>query len=100
MPDYITHIKATGVHKRFTIEQHFQPGVNIVHGRNGTGKTTLLHSIANLLNGDYRRFVFLEFESIEAQLYDRTTIRLKRHDGGQGRSFHLMSVCYRKAITV
>lgn len=83
MPGFISYIKAVGVYQRFTMEQHFHPGVNILHGKNGTGKTTLLHIIANLLNGDYRRFAFLEFDTIEAHLDDGTTIFLKKDDGEQ-----------------
>jgi predicted ATP-dependent endonuclease of OLD family len=74
MPRYIKHIEAQGVLGRFDIDQEFQEGVNVLFGRNGTGKTTLLHILANLLNGDYKRFFFIEFERIQVQLDDGTKI--------------------------
>ena len=74
MPRYIKHIKAEGVLGRFDIDQEFQEGVNVLFGKNGTGKTTLLHILANLLNGDYKRFAYTEFRTIRAQLDDETDI--------------------------
>lgn len=74
MPRYIKHIEAEGVLGRFDIDQEFQEGVNVLFGRNGTGKTTLLHILANLLNGDYRRFAFTEFRTIRVRLDDDTHV--------------------------
>ncbi len=74
MPRYIKHIEAEGVLGRFDIAQEFQEGVNVLFGKNGTGKTTLLHILANLLNGDYKRFAFTEFNTIKVQLDDETNI--------------------------
>jgi len=74
MPRYIKHIEAQGVLGRFDIDQEFQEGVNVLFGKNGTGKTTLLHILANLLNGDYKRFAFIEFRKIKVQLDDGTNI--------------------------
>jgi len=34
------------------------------------GKTTLLHILANILNGDFERFAFLPFETIEVHLLE------------------------------
>ncbi|MEM9543832.1 MAG: AAA family ATPase [Cyanobacteria bacterium P01_E01_bin.42] len=79
MPRYIKHIKAEGVLGRFDIDQEFREGVNVLYGKNGTGKTTLLHILANLLNGDYERFAFTEFKMIEAILDDHTTIVVSKH---------------------
>lgn len=42
MPRYVKHIEAEGVLGRFDIDQEFQEGVNVLYGKNGTGKTTLL----------------------------------------------------------
>lgn len=70
MTQFIKRIIGTALHKRYDLEQEFQPGINILHGRNGTGKTTLLHILANVLNGSYERFAFLSFESIEVEIDD------------------------------
>jgi predicted ATPase len=78
MPEYVKSIKANGIYGRFDLVQEFHPGVNIIHGKNGTGKTTVLHILANILNGDYRRFAFLPFSSIEVNLDDDSTIRVEK----------------------
>jgi len=74
MSHFIKSIEAKGVLGRFDIYQEFQEGVNVLFGKNGTGKTTLLHILANLLNGDYKRFAFIEFTSIRVKLNDKTDI--------------------------
>ena len=78
MPDYVKRISADDIYGRFGLTQDFEPGVNVIHGRNGTGKTTLLHILANVLNGDYHRFVYLPFSSITLTLSDDTAIVLRR----------------------
>lgn len=83
MPHFIKNIEAEGILGRFDIYQEFQEGVNVLFGRNGTGKTTLLHILANLLNGDYKRFAFIEFKSIKVQLGDNTDIYISKHDVGK-----------------
>ncbi len=81
MHRYIKHIKAEGVLGRFDIDQQFQEGVNVLFGKNGTGKTTLLHILANLLNGDYKRFAYTEFRTIKVQLNDETNIVVSKKKG-------------------
>ncbi|MBP0021120.1 MAG: AAA family ATPase [Cyanobacteria bacterium SBLK] len=83
MPRYIKHIKAEGVLGRFDIDQEFKQGVNVLYGKNGTGKTTLLHILANLLNGDYERFAFTEFNTIEATLDDNTTVLVSKYESNR-----------------
>ncbi|MBD1938895.1 AAA family ATPase [Microcoleus sp. FACHB-68] len=80
MHRYIKHIKAEGVLGRFDIDQEFQEGVNVLFGKNGTGKTTLLHILANLLNGDYKRFACTEFRTIRVQLNDDTNIVISKKE--------------------
>ena len=84
MPRYIKHIKAEGVLGRFDIDQEFQEGVNVLFGKNGTGKTTLLHILANLLNGDYKRFAYTEFKTIRVQLNDETNIVVSKEKSEKG----------------
>lgn len=78
MARYVKRIKAEGVLGRFDIDQEFHEGVNVLFGRNGTGKTTLLHILANLLNGDYKRFAFVEFKTIQVWLDDETDILVSK----------------------
>ena len=68
-------IRVEGLHrtetypgKDFMLE--FGPGVNVVYGLNGTGKTTLLHMITNLLNRDFAKFGHIEFERVSLDVFD------------------------------
>jgi predicted ATPase len=73
---YVQHIKAVGVYGRYDFQMSFGPVINIVHGTNGSGKTILVHILANILNGEYYRFVFLPFKSITVKLDDGTRVRV------------------------
>jgi predicted ATP-binding protein involved in virulence len=84
MPDWLKKVEAIGIYGRFDMEQGFQPGVNILHGKNGTGKTTLLHILANILNGDFNRFAFLNFASIKVLFDDDSYVGMKRYKGDSG----------------
>lgn len=84
MPRYIKSIEAEAVLGRFDIYQEFQEGVNVLYGKNGTGKTTLLHILANLLNGDYKRFAFIEFKKIKVRLDDNTDVVVSK-DKNEGK---------------
>lgn len=57
------HLK--GIHKRYNLDVDFNSNLNVLHGHNGTGKSTLIHIIANVANCDFVRFAFLEFEEIK-----------------------------------
>jgi predicted ATPase len=78
MPNHVKSLHAQGLYGRFDIDQDFESGVNILHGRNGTGKTTLLHVIANTLNRDYRRFAYLRFDEATLTFDDNTSVSLRR----------------------
>jgi predicted ATP-binding protein involved in virulence len=80
MPNFIKSIQAVGIHGRFDIQQSFAPGVNILYGKNGAGKTTLLHIIANAVNRDYPRFLYLDFVRIEIHMDDGTTIEIETEE--------------------
>jgi ABC-type lipoprotein export system ATPase subunit len=79
MAEYVKSIEATGVYGRFNFNQEFQPGVNVIYGKNGAGKTTFLHILSNVLNGDYKRFAYIKFDSIEAKFDDGTQINVRRY---------------------
>lgn len=63
--NYIKRVKLTGIHKRYDLEMDFNKSLNILYGQNGTGKSTLIHIIANIANCDFIRFAFIEFQEIE-----------------------------------
>ncbi|MBD2137691.1 AAA family ATPase [Anabaena sp. FACHB-1237] len=66
MTNEITRIEIIGLHNMFDIDQSFQKGVNIIYAANGAGKTSLIHCLANILNGDYSRFLYVNFFRIRA----------------------------------
>ncbi|MDJ0579988.1 AAA family ATPase [Crocosphaera sp.] len=76
MSRFIKRLEAIGIHRRFDIALDFNDGINIIHGSNGTGKTTLLHILANAVNEDFRRFGYLNFEALIIILDDYTEIRI------------------------
>ena len=62
---FISSISVRGLHGRLDFDVNLKSGVNIIYGKNGLGKTTLLHIIANLSEGDIDIFKHLNFSSIE-----------------------------------
>ncbi len=61
---YIKRVELKGIHKRYDLDISFNKSLNVLHGQNGTGKSTLIHIIANIANCDFIRFAFLEFGNI------------------------------------
>jgi ABC-type Mn2+/Zn2+ transport system ATPase subunit len=53
-----------GLYGDVNMSLSLRPGINIIYGRNGTGKTTLLHVLANLVDRDIERFALLRFSRI------------------------------------
>lgn len=83
MSRFIKRLEAIGIHGRFDINLDFQDGVNIIHGSNGTGKTTVLHILANAVNEDFRRFGYLKFQKLTITLDDDTEILIKQQNSPQ-----------------
>lgn len=63
--NYISRVELQGIHKRYDLDIDFNSSLNILYGKNGTGKSTLIHIIANIANCDFIRFAFLEFKKIK-----------------------------------
>jgi len=63
---YLKSISFEGVHNRYRLNVEFNKSLSILHGQNGTGKTTLLHAIANIANCDFLRFAFISFRYVKA----------------------------------
>ncbi|NET43866.1 AAA family ATPase [Okeania sp. SIO2B3] len=79
MSAYIKHLEAKGIYGIFDINVDFHQGVNVLFAKNGKGKTTLLHIIANLLNENYERFVFIDFDYINLRMSDESQVELKNN---------------------
>lgn len=77
---FIKNLKAIGIYGRFDINLDLRDGINIIHGSNGTGKTTLLHILANAVNEDFERFVYLKFRELAITLDDDTKILIKQQE--------------------
>jgi predicted ATPase len=61
---FIKSVTLEGVHNRYKLKVDLFKSLNVLHGQNGTGKTTLLHAIANMANCDFLRFSYLNFAKI------------------------------------
>lgn len=79
MSVYIKHLEAKGIYGIFDINLDFHQGINVLFAKNGKGKTTLLHIIANLLNEDYERFAFIDFDYINMVMSDESQVELKNN---------------------
>ena len=74
---YIQSIRVSGLHETETygganFDVEFAPGVNVMYGLNGSGKTTLMHIMANILNLDFQKFVYLDFGEVAVRFTDGT----------------------------
>lgn len=72
--------------QRFTATSDFNQDVNIIIGKNGTGKTTFMNILQSVLSVSIDEIATYDFESIEIKLKNgnkRKTIKAKVIDGGQ-----------------
>ncbi|MBD7923725.1 AAA family ATPase [Xanthomonas bonasiae] len=60
----VESIYILGLHDQFDVHLSFDEGLNIIYGKNGRGKTTILHVLANVLERDFSRFLHLQFNAI------------------------------------
>lgn len=65
----IQSVNVEGLHEQFDVNIDFKPGLNIIYGKNGRGKTTVLHLLANALELDFERFSHLNFKSITIRTF-------------------------------
>ncbi|MFM0286914.1 AAA family ATPase [Paraburkholderia megapolitana] len=65
----IKRLTVEGLHEQFDVELDLKPGLNIIYGKNGRGKTTVLHILANALELDFKRFNYLSFARISVTTF-------------------------------
>lgn len=78
---YIQEVVAEGLHNQFDFEIFLKPGLNILYGKNGRGKTTLLHLLANILELDFQRFSHLQFSKISLKTSEGNVVDLIKGEG-------------------
>ena len=88
-PVSITYICVSGLYGHQELELRLLPGLNLVHGKNGSGKTTILHMLANILEGDLQRFHYIRFQNIFLRTSDNHTIRVIQTGHPDGQSIYL-----------
>jgi predicted ATPase len=79
---YIKRVELKGIHKRYDLDITFNESLNVLHGQNGTGKSTLIHIIANVANCDFIRFAFLDFYKIRVSYSNGAFIVVTQIDNG------------------
>jgi predicted ATPase len=75
---YIERLNLEGIHNRYNLEVEFYKNLTVLHGQNGTGKSTLIHIIANLANCDLMRFAYIEFKKIEIFYSNKLSLTIER----------------------
>ncbi|MEE4740651.1 AAA family ATPase [Pseudomonas alliivorans] len=80
-PVCIKSIALEGIHQRYNLDIEFHETLNVLHGQNGTGKSTLIHIIANIANHDFLRFVYLDFARIKVVYSDESFVEIVQVEG-------------------
>lgn len=80
------------LHHYLDIDLQFSEGLNVIYGKNGKGKTTVLHIIANILELDFSRFSHIKFHSISVASFNGHTLDLAQSDEG------LISACFNERL--
>lgn len=74
----IKYLTVEGLHEQFDLQMEFKEGLNIIYGKNGRGKTTALHILANALELDFKRFNYLNFRRIRIGTFAEETLEIAR----------------------
>ncbi len=77
-PIGIKHLTVEGLHEQFDLHIDFKPGLNIIYGKNGRGKTTALHILANALELDFKRFNYLNFRKINISTFSGNVLEITK----------------------
>lgn len=88
MTNFVSSVEIIGLHGQFDLSCQFHEGVNVVYGKNGTGKTTLLHIIANVLNKNFMRFAALNFRKIEVRFNSGEPLTIELEKIRRGGHYH------------
>jgi predicted ATPase len=72
----IKEVRVEALHEQYDVAIQLQPDLNVIYGKNGRGKTTLLHILANALELDFERFKHIQFRSIEISTYQGGSVKI------------------------
>ncbi|MEE1879533.1 AAA family ATPase [Pseudomonas soli] len=78
----IKSLSVRKLHNYLDIDLEFNEGLNVIYGKNGKGKTTVLHIIANILELDFSRFTHIKFETISVSSFTGDILILTQSTGG------------------
>ncbi|WP_122745526.1 AAA family ATPase [Pseudomonas viridiflava] len=87
MQPAIRYLSIRKLHKYLDIDLSFAEGLNVIYGKNGKGKTTVLHIVANILELDFSRFLHIKFKSIVLVSYSGERLRLYQNKDGSIHAF-------------
>lgn len=76
----IRKILISGLHNHLDIDIDLNPGLNVIYGKNGKGKTTVLHILANILELDFKRFIYLTFNKIDIYSFSDNLLEIIKFD--------------------
>ncbi|MEA9607524.1 AAA family ATPase [Xanthomonas campestris pv. plantaginis] len=83
-PVCITSVSVEGLHGQFDVELPLRPGLNVIYGKNGRGKTTMLHLLANLLELDFMRFRYLQFRKVHVTTSSGDVVEINKNEDVNG----------------
>lgn len=78
----ISQLRVQGLHGQFNVLLNLNTALNVIYGKNGRGKTTILHILANALELDFKRFQHLAFKSIDIETHQGGAIRITKGTHG------------------
>jgi predicted ATP-dependent endonuclease of OLD family len=81
--NWLSSVSIEGLHNSIDLRTKFHPGINVIYGKNGVGKTTMLHMISNLTNMDFNSFSHIKFEKFSVMMGDETLIELRQVKSGK-----------------
>lgn len=76
----IKRIVVDGLHHHLDIDLELKLGLNVLYGKNGRGKTTILHIIANVLEADFQNFSYLQFARIKIENFESNVLEIYREN--------------------
>lgn len=76
----ISEVSVEGLHDQFDFNIELNPGLNIIYGKNGRGKTTLLHLLGNALELDFERFTYIRFQRVIIRTFSGDRLELSKSD--------------------